>query len=269
MKRACVPLAACCLVGALPATAQETRWATLGATAILRDAGGCTARTVLPSGIVQEIHLAADGTQSLRLSSSGWTHQEGAQYPVRLVRYASKFDRVGSKQIARGFRAGDRRGVRVLLGKSSTPSGWLQGPLGTVEVHGRKPSLAATVDLWGASTALGRCATELSRIDPGSGAPAVSGGEPLPPWPAAITDADYPVSALRAAEQGRTAVRVTISAKGLVSECDVTASSGSVALDSATCTVISRKLRTSPPLDANGKPTAKQISTAIHWRIPQ
>ena len=79
---------------------------------------------------------------------------------------------------------------------------------------------------------------------------------------------DYPNSALSANEQGTTAVRLTIGTDGRVSGCEVTGSSGSSALDSATCNILRRRARFSPAMDSNGQPTSDTYSQRITWRVP-
>ncbi|MDP9162983.1 MAG: energy transducer TonB [Pseudomonadota bacterium] len=79
---------------------------------------------------------------------------------------------------------------------------------------------------------------------------------------------DYPSSALSANEHGTTAVRLTIGTDGRVSACDVTSSSGSSALDSATCNILRRRARFTPAMDTNGQPTTDTYSQRITWQIP-
>lgn len=79
---------------------------------------------------------------------------------------------------------------------------------------------------------------------------------------------DYPNSALSANEQGTTAVRLTIGTDGRVAGCDITSSSGSSALDSATCTILRRRARFTPAVDSNGAPTTDTYAQRITWRVP-
>jgi protein TonB len=79
---------------------------------------------------------------------------------------------------------------------------------------------------------------------------------------------DYPNSALSANEQGTTAVRLTIGTDGRVSACDITQSSGSSALDNATCNILRRRARFSPAMDSNGQPTTDTYSQRITWKVP-
>ena len=79
---------------------------------------------------------------------------------------------------------------------------------------------------------------------------------------------DYPVSALSANQQGTTAVRLTIGTDGRVAGCDITSSSGSSSLDSATCNILRRRARFSPAMDSDGHPTTDTYSQRITWRVP-
>jgi TonB family protein len=79
---------------------------------------------------------------------------------------------------------------------------------------------------------------------------------------------DYPVSALRENSQGTTGVSLTIDAAGRVSDCQVTASSGSTALDQATCRILRSRARYTPARDPAGNSTNGTDSARITWRLP-
>jgi len=83
-----------------------------------------------------------------------------------------------------------------------------------------------------------------------------------------LTADDYPPSALRAGEEGRTGFTLAIGADGRVTACSVTRSSGSEALDSAACRIITRRARFTPARDADGRPTAGSYSNSVSWRVP-
>ena len=95
---------------------------------------------------------------------------------------------------------------------------------------------------------------------------------PAPPPPDAwasylFSDDDYPAAALRAEEQGRADFRVTIGADGRVSECAITGSSGSNALDNATCRIMRSRGRFARPRDSEGRFVSDSRSGTITWRI--
>jgi len=87
--------------------------------------------------------------------------------------------------------------------------------------------------------------------------------------PSLFSTEDYPQSAIRNEEQGTTAVRLTIGTDGRVADCQVTASSGSSALDAATCSIIRRRARYSPAQDQAGNPIAGSDTTRIRWELPE
>jgi protein TonB len=83
-----------------------------------------------------------------------------------------------------------------------------------------------------------------------------------------VSDADYPDSAIRAEESGTTGFRLEIGANGRVSNCTITSSSGSSALDNATCRIMRSRARFTPAQDSNGQPTTDTTSARITWRLP-
>ena len=80
---------------------------------------------------------------------------------------------------------------------------------------------------------------------------------------------DYPQSAIRNEEQGTTAVRLSIGTDGRVTDCQITGSSGSGALDSATCNVLRRRARFTPAKDQAGNPISDSYSQRIRWELPE
>jgi protein TonB len=84
-----------------------------------------------------------------------------------------------------------------------------------------------------------------------------------------VSDADYPPSAIRAEEQGTTGFRLEVGADGRVSACTVTSSSGSSALDAATCRIMKSRARFTPARDNTGAATRDSVSSRIRWVLPQ
>lgn len=83
-----------------------------------------------------------------------------------------------------------------------------------------------------------------------------------------ITDADYPPSALRAGEEGSVGISFNVNAQGRIEACSVSSSSGSSALDQATCRLVERRGRYSPALDAAGNPIAGgRQRLRFRWQI--
>jgi protein TonB len=83
-----------------------------------------------------------------------------------------------------------------------------------------------------------------------------------------VSDADYPDAALRSEEQGTTRFRLLVGRDGKVSDCIVTGSSGSSALDAATCRLMKSRARFTPARDASGNATTDSVASAIRWVLP-
>lgn len=81
------------------------------------------------------------------------------------------------------------------------------------------------------------------------------------------TDADYPSSALKEHVEGTVRFRVAIAPTGVVTECSVTSSSGSMALDAITCGLVSERARFEPAT-MDGIAAAGSWSGAVRWKIP-
>ncbi len=83
-----------------------------------------------------------------------------------------------------------------------------------------------------------------------------------------VTSDDYPPAARRAGDEGSVGITFTINAQGRIENCRVTSSSGSSSLDAATCSLVTRRARYSPALDAAGNPVAGgSKSLKFTWRL--
>jgi protein TonB len=80
---------------------------------------------------------------------------------------------------------------------------------------------------------------------------------------------DYPTSAAESGDQGSTGVRLAIGPDGRVTACSVTRSSGSRALDAATCSVLRSRARYTPARDQNSQPTGDTQGATITWRLSE
>jgi TonB family protein len=110
-------------------------------------------------------------------------------------------------------------------------------------------------------------------------APAPAPPTPAPPSPPAarpstgwppysiLSDDDYPAAAIRAEEQGRVLYRITIGADGRVSDCTIAGSSGSAALDGATCRIMRSRARFAAARDSEGRPVPDVRTGEITWRL--
>ena len=61
---------------------------------------------------------------------------------------------------------------------------------------------------------------------------------------------------------------LTIGTSGRVDACSVTSSSGSSALDQATCRILRSRARYTPARDEDGNPTTGHDSGRVTWRLP-
>jgi protein TonB len=84
-----------------------------------------------------------------------------------------------------------------------------------------------------------------------------------------VSDEDYPSSAVRNEEQGTTRFRLGVGPDGKVAECTVTGSSGSSALDSATCRLMKQRARFTPARNSDGQATSDSVASAIRWVLPE
>ena len=83
-----------------------------------------------------------------------------------------------------------------------------------------------------------------------------------------ISSSDYPVSALRSATEGVVRIRLDVNAEGHVAGCTVLQPSGSEALDTATCSLLSARATFFPATDKKGRPIATTFTRAVRWQIP-
>lgn len=79
---------------------------------------------------------------------------------------------------------------------------------------------------------------------------------------------DYPAAALRNNQQGRVGFTLDISAAGRVTACRVTESSGSPALDNATCRIMQARARYTPARNRRGVAVADRDQAVIRWALP-
>ena len=82
-----------------------------------------------------------------------------------------------------------------------------------------------------------------------------------------IGDGDYPAAALQAGEQGVVHFRLEVGQNGRVTNCTITTSSGSAALDAWTCRIMTTRARFEPARNAAGKAVADTVTSRIGWKI--
>ncbi|MEO5973128.1 MAG: energy transducer TonB [Sphingomicrobium sp.] len=83
-----------------------------------------------------------------------------------------------------------------------------------------------------------------------------------------VSNDDYPQDAIRNGEAGTTGFTLQVGANGRVTNCSVTASSGSRSLDNTTCRLMTSRARFTPATDNYGKPTSDSASGRIRWVLP-
>lgn len=81
-----------------------------------------------------------------------------------------------------------------------------------------------------------------------------------------ISPLDYPPNAHGAF--GRVTFTATVGPDGHVIGCTIRRSSGSAALDIATCQLIQRRARYVPATDSNGAPVVGTIDEDVDWKSP-
>jgi len=83
-----------------------------------------------------------------------------------------------------------------------------------------------------------------------------------------IQAGDYPTMAVKNGESGTTRFTLTLDAKGAITNCVVVATSGSAALDRATCDLLRARGVFSPALDGAGKPVPGSYTNQTRWMLP-
>lgn len=84
-----------------------------------------------------------------------------------------------------------------------------------------------------------------------------------------VTTDDYPPGSIRRGEQGSARFSLEIDARGRVTDCAITRSSGHPALDAATCRYVTSRARFEPATDRNGDKVAGTYSNSVNWKLPE
>jgi TonB family protein len=268
MRRLALPALALAMALTLPAATQaQTRWGNWYGWEIDRDANGCTMHQPYARDDAPRFAIRVEGgTARMQLSGKGWRFVPLRSYRIRLqVEGSAEKDEVFD---ATGLAGPDEwRGVAIPLDDRSKPF-WTDGALvARIGADGAllarfAPPHAPLMLYW-----VDSCAEQVAAHDPGSGRAAAT-----PPVDAGtesvLTFDDYPGAALRGNQQGDVTVRLTVSAKGRVSDCHIVRSSGAALLDQNTCWVLARRMRFVPARDAQGEATESAYDQAVSWRIP-
>jgi periplasmic protein TonB len=83
-----------------------------------------------------------------------------------------------------------------------------------------------------------------------------------------ISPMSYPPAAIRAGEEGRVTVKLSVDARGTLTRCVVTTSSGSAALDAGTCSLFERSVTYRPARNARGRAVPGTLTKSITWKLP-
>jgi protein TonB len=102
----------------------------------------------------------------------------------------------------------------------------------------------------------------------GNGAGLGDDGSPPEHVRGQISDRDYPRELSDAGVSGTVGVRYRVGVDGHVSDCRITHSSGSEALDTLTCGLIEKRFRFRPARDGSGRPVPSIIVENHSWIIP-
>lgn len=100
-----------------------------------------------------------------------------------------------------------------------------------------------------------------SPFDPVGARPAGNPGK----W---VTNQDYRPRWIMEEMSGRAAFTLAIDARGRVTGCTITRSTGHAPLDAATCDLVTKRARFDAARDSSGKPVAGSYSGSVTWQIP-
>lgn len=134
--------------------------------------------------------------------------------------------------------------------------------------QGNAPA-AGAAEIVGPGTGRGGIGTGLGSGTQGTGTGGGGGGigraTPAVQIAGSIGPEDYPEEALRRRATGTVYMRFVVAPNGRVTECAVTRSSGSPALDETTCRLIVRRFRYRPARDGTGRPVRYVFRGDFLW----
>ncbi len=84
-----------------------------------------------------------------------------------------------------------------------------------------------------------------------------------------VTVDDYRSSWINRGWTGTARFRLEVGTNGKVQNCAITASSGHVELDDATCALISRRAQFEPARDATGTKVGGTYFSSVRWQLPE
>jgi TonB family protein len=236
--------------------------------------GFCSADRVYPGGTRVSLSSHRSGYAGLSVLNRAWSMQTAGHYEISLVQGGAR----------RSF-AGEDDGYLHGLGRSAESGDALLAQLaagGALEIAHPDGRLLERLDLGEVAPALAKLGTCLVEAATAANFPPVAA--PPPPRPPRLkvqparaqaslaslfSSDDYPAAALRAEEEGAVEFRIEVGKDGRVGACTITVSSGSPALDSTTCQLITMRARFRPARNSEGQPTGDSFSGRIVWRLPE
>lgn len=258
------------------------------------DAKRCVVGRVFAEGPTTfGIILSVDGDTRVFATRAGWSTRAGAAVAARIALDGQSLPTGSSVGIEqndnRGFVAAapagfvDRFATATQLDLTTAPgqasdtlrltgaaAGLAQGRrcLDSLREEARIPP--ANAGAVPRTTAL-RTTTSSGRALGLASSPRVIASRALPRKPRStwVTTDDYPDAALRAEEEGSVTVKLAIDRGGEVAGCDVVQSSGSAALDTATCRTVRRRARYQPATDGSGQPVDATDNHTVRWSLPR
>jgi periplasmic protein TonB len=100
-----------------------------------------------------------------------------------------------------------------------------------------------------------------------STAPAVERARARANLPSYISVDDYPASAVQSGAEGTVRFSLDVDPTGRVSGCRITGTSGTPALDDATCGIMRSRARFTPARDSQGNAVPDSFQSSITWRL--
>jgi TonB family protein len=221
----------------------------------------------------------ADGTVIVSLGNDNWSVKDQEIYDASLVLNGTVYGGAG----AVGFKRSLGGGLSLNMGdgfeRDFAKGSSLHVYLGDDRIDNL--SLDGTAD---ALVAVNQCLVKVRQEiaeqkayearyanlprDPFAAAKPVGPREPVPVNQAWITGSDYRSSMISAGVEGRVGFRLVVNITGRSDSCEIAESSGNPELDQLTCTLVTRRARFRPAIDAEGNEVPGVFEGSVNWTIP-
>lgn len=274
MVRAAALIAAVVLSFSSAAHARD--WPKAGGWFISETEDGCGMLTTFEgSGSTQvAFFLEADGSSGILVSNEAWSAVQGKKYELSYLLNGSTYS---GNSVGSDDGSGSRKGFVAKFGPDFASD--FEKATGLTIMKG--DVVVDDLSLRGSAAALAvlrRCVTEVSarlaaesreraRLahiagDPFEESSAEVSAQVEDRW---ISADDYPPSSLMSREEGASTVEYEVTPSGLVANCHIKESSGSAALDRATCQVLTRRGRYTP---SSGSHDTVAKTYTYRWKLP-